>query len=268
MHRYIERPLLVRSTKKFDIRQWVLVTSLAPLVVFGFGEFYLRLSSSDFTLDDLCEQVHLCNHSIQKTHAAQALTQEEEESNTVNECATMMRQEEFIRGLLDAGHSDGDVRRLLREVKRMCVDTVAAASSRLEKVGQGFEWLGFDLMVTESLDVLLIEVNVSPDISHSTAITSRLVDLATADLFALILDEDGVNATDIASVQSNRRRHVEASESADDDVEAPRWELWRMDSAEKTSVKGNKRGAAREKPDYSNKLLSDSLAAIDELSKS
>lgn len=28
------------------------------------------------------------------------------------------------------------------------------------------EWLGFDLMLTDDLRVMLIEVNVSPDVSH------------------------------------------------------------------------------------------------------
>jgi hypothetical protein len=47
-------------------------------------------------------------------------------------------------------------------------------------------------MVTEapSLEVLLLEVNVSPDISKSTPITARLVEAAVDDLFRLIIDEE------------------------------------------------------------------------------
>ena len=69
VQKYIERPLLVRKTRKFDIRQWVLVTSIDPLIVYGFSECYLRLSAESFSLSDeslRCPTIHLCNHAIQK----------------------------------------------------------------------------------------------------------------------------------------------------------------------------------------------------------
>lgn len=39
----------------------------------------------------------------------------------------------------------------------------------------GFEWLGFDFLVDEQLDVHLLEVNVSPDITHATSVLRELV---------------------------------------------------------------------------------------------
>jgi hypothetical protein len=74
LHRYIERPLLVRG-RKFDIRLWVLVTHAGPpskgrgsaLCVWGFSDSYLRLSAKPFALNDLADRtVHLCNYSVQK----------------------------------------------------------------------------------------------------------------------------------------------------------------------------------------------------------
>jgi hypothetical protein len=52
VQKYIERPLLV-SGLKFDMRQFVLVTSLDPLVVFISDDYYLRFTASPFTLDNI-----------------------------------------------------------------------------------------------------------------------------------------------------------------------------------------------------------------------
>jgi len=44
----------------------------------------------------------------------------------------------------------------------------------MERRGEGFEWLGVDVMVTDDLGCYLLEVNVSPDVSHSTPVTTAL----------------------------------------------------------------------------------------------
>lgn len=46
----------------------------------------------------------------------------------------------------------------------------------------GFEWLGLDFLVDATFRPWLLEVNVSPDVSHSTRVTAKLVPRATADL--------------------------------------------------------------------------------------
>ena len=66
VQKYIENPLLIKG-KKFDIRQWVLVTSWEPLDVYVFDSAYIRLCSNDYTLSDLSDVYkHLSNYSIQK----------------------------------------------------------------------------------------------------------------------------------------------------------------------------------------------------------
>lgn len=75
------------------------------------------------------------------------------------------------------------------KIKQISIDTIKSVRDKLCKVGRGFEWLGLDLIVTETLDVLLLEVNVSPDISLSTPITSRLVDPAISDLLRVVVDK-------------------------------------------------------------------------------
>lgn len=58
-------PKLSGKKVKFDIRQWVLVTSFEPLIVYCYSSSYLRLCGSSFDLDDIQDLFkHLTNFSI------------------------------------------------------------------------------------------------------------------------------------------------------------------------------------------------------------
>ena len=70
VQKYIEKPMLLNhfnEIRKFDIRQWVLITSFDPLQIYIFSEFYLRICGSKYELDDIQDCFkHLTNFSIQK----------------------------------------------------------------------------------------------------------------------------------------------------------------------------------------------------------
>lgn len=64
---YIHNPLLIQK-KKFDIRIWVLLTSIQPLEVYYFPQFYLRLCSQEYDRENLGNLFcHLTNFSINQT---------------------------------------------------------------------------------------------------------------------------------------------------------------------------------------------------------
>merc|ERR1712110_951116 len=66
VQKYIEDPLIIRG-KKFDMRQWVVVTRLNPLAVWFYEDCYLRFSFADYNPDELKNKFsHLTNNSISK----------------------------------------------------------------------------------------------------------------------------------------------------------------------------------------------------------
>lgn len=266
VQKYIERPLLVRKTRKFDIRQWVLVTSIDPLIIYGFSECYLRLSAESFSLTDeslLCPTVHLCNHAIQKNRIEiedvhrrrEVLNEGADASKTASAFYydTMMSQSQFEEELQlksDVGSGTVFEEKILPHIKRITVKTLQSVRDKVHRDGSGFEWLGLDLMVVESnpdenvsvsdsssmrdYEVLLLEVNVSPDISLSTPITERLVGPAVEDLFELLLEE-GAADNPVAAATSRiapRNMGVLTEDNMRTDVPpsseptALRWNLW------------------------------------------
>jgi hypothetical protein len=241
VQKYIERPLLVRNNQKFDIRQWVLVTSINPFVIYGFSECYLRLSGQQYTLDSSQLSnvyVHLCNNAIQRTATE---FQSDEKIEILNEPEgnfyhpLMMTQTEFSKNLFSyAVKLDHTILRTLdiadtlseinafdviirNQMKNIASCSISSVRDKLEKVGRGYEWLGFDFMVTDQLQVKLLEINTSPDTSYSTPITEFLVKHATKDLLDMILIENLTTTSDIIACKGQR---------FDLDNISPRWELW------------------------------------------
>ena len=270
VQKYIERPLLARRERKFDIRQWILVSNVDPLIIYGFSECYLRLSSKPFSLDtsNLSNAtIHLCNHAIQKLTAGnetmastttpihpcaittgvfEGMSWKQASDNidrVIGEelCDTMMSQEEFEyelgRGPLGKDAFDTII---LPQIKTIAINVIDSVRDKLDRVGRGFEWLGLDLMVTggstvdENLaadvsppEVLLLEVNVSPDISFSTPVTRRLVVPAVNDLLDLLLDE-GVADDPISHHKIRRVRTRQPVEMKEENCRKLQWDLWHV----------------------------------------
>lgn len=79
------------SLRKFDIRQWVLITSFDPLIIYTFSDFYLRICSSEFNLHDIGDAFkHLSNYTINKTNQKGGMNRDEE---------LAMSQDQFIEYL-------------------------------------------------------------------------------------------------------------------------------------------------------------------------
>ena len=68
VQKYMEASLLI-ANRKFDMRQWVLVTDWNPLTVWFYDEAYLRFSVDEYTDDEAAMSnsfVHMVNNSISK----------------------------------------------------------------------------------------------------------------------------------------------------------------------------------------------------------
>ncbi|CAE7025796.1 TTLL3E [Symbiodinium natans] len=94
VQKYVEKPLLLFSGRKFDIRQWVLVRSFQPLQVYMFSSCYLRLCNEPYDLGDLANrQRHISNWSVNKhgKHVATGAVASLSELNDVLEMMTGSR---------------------------------------------------------------------------------------------------------------------------------------------------------------------------------
>ena len=64
----IENPLVVEG-RKFDIRQWVLVTDWNPLTIWLYTDSYVRFCVAEYDPKADSRKNHLTNNSVQKKFA-------------------------------------------------------------------------------------------------------------------------------------------------------------------------------------------------------
>lgn len=175
IQKYIENPFLLLlpnseghlEKRKFDIRQWVLVTSFEPLVVYMFNSCYLKICGSQFSLEDIKDKYkHLSNYSVQKNNS---------KVNNVKQ-NLIMNLDQFIKHLKE--HHNISITwetNLFPKLAKIVKDTMQSGCDVIEHRANSFELYGFDFVLDNKLNPWLIEVNLSPACSERTKWLSQML---------------------------------------------------------------------------------------------
>lgn len=179
VQKYIENPLLILK-KKFDIRQWVLVTCWNPLTVWFYERSYLRFGVEDFSIDNLKNKfIHLTNNSIQKNS-------EHFENTEID--GSMWHSEEFGEFLDEENGRDVYEAEIKPKIKKIVLYTLECVQDMVDNTKNGAELYGYDIMIDEDYKPWLIEINSSPAMDYSTPVTKELVKQVLEDTVKVIVD--------------------------------------------------------------------------------
>ena len=166
--------------KKFDIRQWVLVTDFNPLTIWFYDRSYARFSVEDYSLSNLRNRfVHLTNNSITKNSNNFYF-------NEIREC--MWHSEELQEYLRKTFGHDIWTEKVLPKMKKIIIHSLECVQEIIENRKNSFELYGYDIMLDENCDPWLIEVNSSPAMDYSTSVTEELVQEVMEDTVAVVTD--------------------------------------------------------------------------------
>ena len=79
--------------------------------------------------------------------------------------------------------------KLAKQIKKIVINSCKSVQDMFEtKKGNQFDLFGYDIMVDDDLNCWLIEVNASPAMDYSTAVTERLVKMVLEDTMKVVVD--------------------------------------------------------------------------------
>ncbi|GAB0100929.1 Tubulin glycylase 3A [Sergentomyia squamirostris] len=200
VQKYMERPLTIHNTK-FDIRQWFLITSVQPMVIWMYKESYLRFSSQEYNLLNYHESVHLTNHAIQKKYVNGQRDERLPQEN-MWDCHTFQAYLRMI-GKLELWEE-----RIYPGMQRAIIGSMLASQDNMDRRPNTFELFGADFMVSEDFYPWLIEINSSPDLGSTTSVTARLCPQCLEDTIKVVVDRRNDPKADTGAFELIYRQNI------------------------------------------------------------
>ena len=122
---------------------------------------------------------HLANNSVQKYNS--------KKPNEAIETDSMWSKEQFKEWVM-AQYGEGRLKEIVARMKEIVVASIIATQDQVQGRRNSFELIGYDFMIDRDLNLWLIEVNSSPSMDYSTAVTRRLVKMVSEDTIKVVVD--------------------------------------------------------------------------------
>ncbi|KAL4713068.1 hypothetical protein ACJJTC_001122 [Scirpophaga incertulas] len=187
--KYIDKPLLIGG-HKCDLRLYVCVTSIDPLLIYLYEEGLVRFAAVkyDGTHKNLWNPcMHLCNYSINKYHTDYIKCDDPNAGNvghkwTLSALLRHLRKQGRDTAALMAAIEDLVVKSILSSAQTI----TAAARVFVPNFFNCFELFGYDILIDDMLKPWLLEINLSPSLACESPLDARVKAALLADTLTLV----------------------------------------------------------------------------------
>lgn len=170
VQKYIDRPLLINGSK-FDLRLYVLVTSLNPLRAYMHTDGLARFASVKYSndVDTLSDRyMHLTNYSINKLSSNYTKNEDHESCSGHKWTLKTLWKYFSAQGI----NTDG----LWAALRNLVLRTILSGEHVINQMAKAnvaskyntFELFGIDVILDSDLKPWLLEVNISPSLHSSS----------------------------------------------------------------------------------------------------
>jgi len=160
----------------------VLVTSFNPLVVWCYQVCYVRFTAVEYNPNAFGNKfAHLTNNSVAK-HYTGPEPSEEIEGN--------MWEDEELSNYIKELNQGEDLwsTKIKPMMKKIIVWSLECVQDNIPSRKRSCELFGYDFMIDDNFNPWLIEINSSPAMDYSSAITEKLVKTVCEDTIKVIVD--------------------------------------------------------------------------------
>ena len=191
VQKYITNPCLLYNETKFDLRVYVLITSVVPLRVYLYDDGLVRFASDKYSMsdNDLSNQfIHLTNYSVNKNNH-NYVPNDDIEGQVGNKWSLKT----LWRYLSHCG-KQVDVDQIRGSIEDMIIKTIVSCECHISKLVADnvksryscFELLGFDIMLDSEYKPWLIEVNISPSLRSDSPLDNGVKSLLIKDMLNIV----------------------------------------------------------------------------------
>ncbi|CAG9317785.1 unnamed protein product [Blepharisma stoltei] len=184
---YIQNPLLINGLK-FDIRLYVLITSIDPLKIYIYEEGLARFASEPYTPGNKNNHfIHLTNYSVNKNNDKFVQNNDWRQDDVGHKWS--------LHALMKHLESVGiDTDLMWNRIYELVVKAILSVEEILidnaRKLGlhrnNCFDLFGFDVLLDSNLKPWLLEVNLSPSLATDAPLDLHIKGNLIADAFNLI----------------------------------------------------------------------------------
>ena len=185
---YIYNPHLING-RKYDLRIYILITGYCPLKIYLYNDGLARFCAEEYNLnpEKMSDRyIHLTNYSINKTAA------NFEQNDSVNEefgekWTLFTLKNYFKKHNLDYDKVWGKIKDIIVKVI-LSVTEIAIPLIKQFKLSSAnlFELYGVDILLDETLNPWLMEVNLNPSLNCDSQLDLKVKSRLLTDIFNII----------------------------------------------------------------------------------
>lgn len=191
VQQYISNPCLLENGQKFDLRVYVLLTSIDPLRIYVYDEGLVRFASSKYTSqeDGIIDQyMHLTNYFINKNNQEYQINND---CDSLNGCKWTLKR--FWRHLREH-YTHVNVQQLWDKIIDIIVKTIVCCEGPMARLSHqnckndytSYELFGFDIILDEDFKPWILEVNITPSLKSESDLDTNVKYGVIRDMFNLV----------------------------------------------------------------------------------